>query len=124
MENSDFKCTCGNSNPLVKEILGRIDDFVFSKETGKINLGNVSNTTKGTIGIVKFQVIQDNLDKLQILVVADQNYSESDEKIFLNNWRERVGSKMKIEITIVDEIPKQSSGKFRIVKNNIKHLIS
>ncbi len=39
------------------------------------------------------------------------------------NWRDRVGNKMIIDLHYVKDIPVENSGKFRIVKNNIKHLI-
>ncbi|WP_228411171.1 phenylacetate--CoA ligase family protein [Kaistella daneshvariae] len=77
LEDEEKYCICGNNNPLVKEILGRIDDFVYSPENGKINLGNVSNTLKDTHGIKKFQVIQEELNKIKILLIIDPAvYSE------------------------------------------------
>ncbi|WP_235906142.1 phenylacetate--CoA ligase family protein [Patiriisocius marinistellae] len=121
---SDKICTCGNNNPLVEEILGRVSDYIYSSETGKINLGNVSNTLKDTKGIIKFQVIQDSLERIEIKIVLDSaKYSNHIEKIFLDNWRDRVGTKMDIDITQVDDIAVEKSGKYRIVQNNIKHLI-
>lgn len=124
LEDADKKCTCGNNNPLVKEILGRIDDFIYSVENGKINLGNVSNTLKDTKGIIRFQAVQNKLDELELYVVIDQEiYSKQIEKVFLSNWRDRVGDVMKIQINYVNEIPVEGSGKFRIVKNNIKDLL-
>jgi phenylacetate-CoA ligase len=124
IELSNETCTCGNNNPLVIEILGRIDDFIYSPEVGKINLGNISNTLKGTVGIIKFQVHQNKLDELDLLLVVDPAlYKDKIENMFLLNWRERVGKNMKIKIKLVDDIPNEKSGKYRIVKNNIKHLI-
>ncbi|KAA2215712.1 phenylacetate--CoA ligase family protein [Chryseobacterium sediminis] len=124
LEDADKKCTCGNNNPLVKEILGRIDDFIYSVENGKINLGNVSNTLKDTKGIIRFQAVQNKLDELELYVVIDKEiYSKQIEKVFLSNWRDRVGDVMKIQINYVNEIPVEGSGKFRIVKNNIKDLL-
>lgn len=122
-DESDI-CSCGNHNPIVKEILGRSDDFVYSPENGKINLGNVSNTLKDTKGIIKFQVLQNELDKIVLYVIKDDLvYSSAVENKFLQNWRDRMGNAMGIEIKYVTEIPVESSGKFRIVKNNIKHLL-
>ena len=116
--------SCGNNNPLVKEIMGRIDDYIYSPENGKINLGNISNTLKDTHGIVKFQVIQNELNKIELKVMSDTSeFTPSIEKVFLQNWRERIGDKMELELEYVAEIPVEASGKFRIVKNNIKHLI-
>jgi len=124
IELSDTTCTCNNKNPIVKQILGRIDDYIYSSETGKINLGNISNTLKGVNGIVKFQVIQKQLDKIVVKVVVDkEQYSEKHQKQFLKNWVDRVGKSMKIDLEFVDDIPVANSGKFRMVKNHIKHLI-
>lgn len=117
-------CNCGNHNPLVKEILGRIDDYIYSPENGKINLGNISNTLKDTNGIVKFQVVQDKLDELSIKLVIDSNiFDKKIENKFIQNWVDRVGSQMNIVIKFVDDIPVEKSGKYRMVKNNIKDLI-
>jgi phenylacetate-CoA ligase len=124
LENADKTCSCGNNNPLVKEILGRIDDFIYSIENGKINLGNVSNTLKDTKGIIRFQAVQNKLDELELYVVVDHDiYSKQIEKVFLQNWRDRVGNVMKIHLHYVSEISVEDSGKYRIVKNNIKDLL-
>lgn len=124
LEDADKKCSCGNNNPLVKEILGRIDDFIYSVENGKINLGNVSNTLKDTKGIIRFQAVQNKLDELELYVVVDQDiYSKQVEKVFLQNWKDRVGNVMKIHLHYVNEISVEGSGKYRIVKNNIKDLL-
>lgn len=124
IELSNEECNCGNKNPLVKAIHGRLDDYIYSPENGKINLGNISNTLKGVNGIIKFQVIQNELDSLEILIIKDlENYSEKDEAMFLQNWNDRVGN-MKIQLKYVDAISSEKSGKYRLVKNNIKHLIS
>lgn len=121
---ADVVCTCGSSNPLVKEILGRIDDFIYSPENGKINLGNVSNTLKDTKGIIKFQTVQDHLNELDIFIIVEEKaYSTKVEAVFLRNWRDRVGTLMKIRLHYVEEIAVERSGKFRMVKNNIKDQI-
>lgn len=125
LENDDKVCDCGNNNPLVREILGRIDDYVYSPDTGKINLGNISNTLKNTKGILSFQVIQNSLNILDIYLVVDKDvYSNEIEGIFIKNWRERVGEKMEIELKYVSDISVEASGKTRLVKNNVKHLVN
>ncbi|QQD15384.1 phenylacetate--CoA ligase family protein [Sphingobacterium sp. UDSM-2020] len=124
LEDAALTCTCGNHNPLVKEILGRVDDYIYSPENGKINLGNVSNTLKDTKGIIRFQVIQNELNKIDVLVIKDDRiYTDVTEKKFLQNWKDRVGNHMIISVKYVSEIPVEKSGKYRLVKNNIKHLI-
>ena len=114
-------CKCGNNNPLVKSVLGRISDFIYSEETGKINLGNVSNCLKGVKGIIKFQIQQDNICQLIVLIEKDNAvFTKKDENTFLKNLRDRVGNKISIELNYIDNIPVEKSGKYRLIKNNIK----
>lgn len=121
IELSDDTCSCGNHNPTVKQILGRMSDYIYSEETGKINLGNVSNCLKGVKGIIKFQILQYTKDQLNVLIVKDENvFSLKDESSFLKNIIDRVGSKMKIELKYVEEIAVEKSGKFRLVKNTLE----
>ena len=121
IELSSGQCNCNNNNPLVKEILGRVSDYIYSEETGKINLGNISNCLKGVKGIVKFQIQQDEIDKLLVLIITDNKvYSTEYETLFLKNLKDRLGNKINIELKYVADIPVEKSGKFRIVKNNLK----
>ncbi len=124
LENESVTCSCGNNNPLVKEILGRIDDFIYSPENGKINIINVANAVKDVEGVINYQIVQNELNSINLIVVKDENiYDENQESRFIQNWKDRVGNKMKLEINYVNDIPVEKSGKFRIVKNNIKQLI-
>jgi len=121
---SDKTCNCGNNNPLVKMINGRIDDYIYSPENGKINLGNISNTLKNVQGVQKFQAIQDVLNEIIIKIVIDKNkFNDNAKSTFISNWRDRIGTKMNIKLEIVDKIKPEKSGKYRMVKNNIKHLV-
>ncbi|WP_143306088.1 phenylacetate--CoA ligase family protein [Chitinophaga vietnamensis] len=116
---SDAVCGCGNHNPLVAQIQGRINDFVYSEERGKINLGNLSNCVKKVQGVVKFQVIQDTKEAILVKVVKDKIYAEKDEQYFRHELRERLGERIRIDFSYVEDIPRENSGKYRIVKQNI-----
>ena len=116
---SDKVCDCGNNNPLVDEIYGRINDFIYSKENGKINLGNISNCLKGVRKVVKFQIIQSIVEEINIKMVVDKGFNESHRKIFIKNLRHRLGNKIEIKINIVNDIKSEKSGKFRMIKNSI-----
>lgn len=117
LSSSESRCDCGSKFPLVERIDGRITDYILSPTHGKVNLGNISNSTKDIKGIVKFQVIQKELFHVHILINTTKYFSDSEEKKFLIALAERFGPKMSISIEIVDDIPTEKSGKFRIVKN-------
>lgn len=113
-------CACGSKFPVVESIQGRTTDYIYSEEYGKVNLGNLSNSTKDVEGIICFQILQDNYDSLDLFIVKNNKFSKLEENKFISSLRERVGEKIGINITYVDNIAKEKSGKFRIVKNNLK----
>lgn len=113
------RCDCGWNFPLVDWIDGRTSDFVYSPETGRINLGNLSNCTKGVDGILSFQVQQDEVDAILVRVIGDRRFDERQSARFEKALRARTGEAMAITIERVDDIPREASGKFRIVKNSI-----
>lgn len=111
-EKFDYK-----SLPQIKKIIGRKMNFIISRETGKINAGNISNVTKNVNGIAAFQIIQTSEDEVNIKLKKSKGYTIKDEKLFLINIRERIGEAMKINMEYVDDIPRDKSGKFNIIKN-------
>ncbi len=117
---SDRTCNCGNPNPLAESIEGRINDFIYSEERGKINLGNVSNCVKYVIGVVKFQIIQDSKNAIEVNVVKDGTYTQKDEDMFRKELVERLGNAVAITFQYRDDIPREKSGKYRIIKNSLQ----
>lgn len=113
----DKQCACGSFFPLVEKIEGRSTDYILSPTHGKVNLGNISNSTKGVEGIIQFQVIQETVDSVEVLVVASSAFNEKEKNKFIAALAERFGPQLSIKVRVVAEIPKEKSGKFRIVKN-------
>lgn len=114
------KCACGSCFPLVEKIEGRSTDYILSPTHGKVNLGNISNSTKGVEGIIQFQVIQQELDNVQVLVVASAEFTDKEKANFKEALAERFGPQLEVNLQTVSEIPKEKSGKFRFVKNLLK----
>lgn len=119
LANTSKKCDCGSIFPLVERIDGRTNDYILSPTHGKVNLGNISNSTKDTKGIVCFQLIQDKIDHLEVRIVASKDFDKKQELNFISSLRERIGNEIELDIRYVEAIEKEKSGKFRIVKNLI-----
>ncbi|ENV86246.1 MULTISPECIES: phenylacetate--CoA ligase family protein [Acinetobacter] len=119
LADANKKCECGSIFPLVESIQGRTNDYILSPDFGKVNLGNISNSTKDAKGIICFQLIQNEIDSIDVKLVVNEKYNKSQEIKFIAALRERIGDNIKLNFKYLDEIPKEKSGKFRIVKNNI-----
>ena len=119
MSPPDFKCRCGTNFPTVSAIEGRTSDFILSPTNGRVNLGNISNATKGVSGLVKFQLIQESLNKVIVKLVTNEIFTKNDEKIFVESLKYRLGSEITLDIRHVSSIDKEKSGKYRLVINLI-----
>lgn len=118
------ECKCGMEAPIVKVIQGRRLDFLYTVEGAKINAGNVSNLFKNMPNaLVRAQTIQDKIDEIKILLEVDKRLYKSEyDDLLKEEFIHKFGKGTKIVIEHVDEIPREKSGKFRMIKNNVKIL--
>lgn len=119
---SNEKCDCGSAHPVVERIDGREVDFLYSRDRGKINLGNLANVVKNVPNAIRqVQFIQDKIDEIIIKLVVDKNiYKDKYDKDLMDEMKYRFGNNVKFVIKKVDFIGREKSGKYRFIKNNLK----
>ena len=115
-------CGCGLVSPLVEEIQGRRLDFLYTPEGAKINAGNVANILKNLPNvIVRAQFHQERMDALTVLLEVDPaRYQPVHEAVLRQEIAHKFGENMSVKISVVDEIPREKSGKFRMIQNMVK----
>jgi phenylacetate-CoA ligase len=106
-------CPCGRGMPVVEEIGGRLDDFVYTRERGF--LGRLDPVLKGVRNIVESQLEQESLDVLRVRFVPAPRFTAEDLQVLENNLRARVGRNIHLEFECTDRIPRSPTGKFRFV---------
>lgn len=114
---SDEQCLCGRSFQVVKEIVGRVDDILYSINGRPIP--RLSPVFKGILGIFETQIIQESCKSLLINLVSDSSFTAKEEYRLEYEIRKRVGNEINISINKVNEIPKDKNGKFRTVVSRI-----
>jgi len=121
MEDSGEKCACGMESPLAQQIQGRKLDFLYTADGAKINGGNIANLFKNMPNaLIRAQTIQEKLGEITVRLEADQNlYRPEYDDLLRDEFRHKFGTSTKIIIEHVDEIPREKSGKFRMIKNSI-----
>jgi phenylacetate-CoA ligase len=114
-------CTCGIQAPIVLEIQGRRLDFLYTADGAKINAGNVANLFKNVPNaLIRAQAIQEKMDEIIIKLEVDKKlYKPEYDKLLKDEFLHKFGTSTKIIIEHVDEIPREISGKFRMIKNNV-----
>mgnify|MGYP003391420443 CR=1 FL=1 len=120
-DSDNTRCMCGMDSPIVKAIQGRKLDFLYTSDGAKINGGNVANLFKNMPNaLIRAQTIQDKMNEITIFLEVDKNrYKPEYDEMLEDEFLHKFGKGMKINIRHVDEIPREKSGKFRMIKNNV-----
>ncbi len=120
-----YVCECGMQSIKVKEIQGRRLDFLYTADGAKINAGNVSNLFKNMPNaLIRAQAIQDKIDEIKILLEVDKGlYKPEYDELLREEFVHKFGRKTRIQIKHVEEIPREKSGKFRMIINNVEGIL-
>lgn len=114
-------CACGMESPIVSSISGRKDDYLYRADGAKINAGNVANLFKNMPNaLIRAQALQDRKDEVRILLEVDAaRYSPEFDRLLREEFMHKFGSNTSLIIEHVDDIPRESSGKQRLIKNSV-----
>ena len=117
------KCSCGQVLPTLKKVTGRITDH-FILENGTMVPAEFFIHLLGVVcyqqGIFeKFQVIQEDYNKIRINIVTRKDISDQYKNIVNEKIRMVMGFECNIIWNIVDDIPKTPSGKYLYTKSMI-----
>ena len=120
-EDPGFRCPCGLHGPVIRQILGRRLDFLYRPDGAKINAGNVSNLLKYLPNsVVRAQFRQERMDEVEILLeMAGGVLDEAGRNVVLEKCRHTLGADMRVSIRVVDRIPRETSGKLRMIVNTV-----
>ena len=114
---SDEKCNCNRNMPVVKEIIGRIENVVYSKDGRK--MVRFHSVFHNLVSIQKAQIIQESLYKIVVNIIPIVGGAS---QIDIDLIKRRVHSQIddvQIEIIEVTEIPIISNGKFKAVISKV-----
>lgn len=116
------RCDCGLNGPVVGEIRGRRLDFLYTPQGAKMNAGNVANLLKNLPNaVIRAQFRQQRMDEVDVLLEVEKNrFSAREEQLLRTEFLHKFGPDMKVNIQIVDEIPREKSGKFRMIINQVE----
>ena len=113
-------CSCGLSGPVVEEIQGRRLDFLYTPDGAKINAGNVSNLLKNLPNVViRAQFRQEKMDEVTALLEVSKDFCAAHEQSLREEFAHKFGYDLKVKVELVDEIPREKSGKFRMIVNTV-----
>ncbi len=112
-------CECGRSLPLLEKVEGRTLDMIRTRD-GRLLPGEYfPHNLKDVSGLVEFQVIQESLDVVRVLVVTDNRSNHETLSIVEAVVREGVGPATRVTIEQVQRISRTPSGKRRVTVSQL-----
>ena len=96
-------CPCGRQTQLLTGIEGRLSDLIRTPEGMTIPGNGIMGALHGVTNVRRTQVIQEELDRLSVLLVKEDPAREVDTESLRKSIRGCVGRSMRIDLRFVDE---------------------
>jgi len=112
-----FQCSCGRKSRVVKEILGRNEDYIVLSNGTKI--GRLSPLFKSMVNIKEAQVYQEKPGEATFNIVKDCKYVYADEVELINQIHEKLGQDFIYDIIYLEKISRTKNGKLKFVVNKL-----
>lgn len=114
---SKHACGCGRPGDVFLDVDGRVEDYVVTPDGRWI--GRLDHIFKDQLDIAEAQILQEAVDSIEVQIVTRASFDARAEQGLLKEIRSRLGDEIRIDIRCVDEIPRESNGKFRAVKSSV-----
>ena len=111
-------CACGRAMPRLRDLAGRQDDVVATRDGRRIGMLSF-NVFKWTTGIAGSQIVQESLDHFVLRIVPGPRFSPEQGEVAVRALRDRVGQHVRVDVELCEGIPRGPNGKFRAVVSRV-----
>ncbi|MEP6602303.1 MAG: hypothetical protein ABJB49_10930, partial [Nitrospirota bacterium] len=101
-------CPCGRPFPVIKEVVGRIEDVVVGPDGRQ--LVRFHGVFIDQPHVREGQVIQETLARIRVRVVPEGPFGSADTEDIVQRVRQRLGSQVEVVVELVDQIPRTAAG--------------
>ncbi len=106
-------CPCGRSLPVIKEVVGRIEDVVVGPDGRR--LVRFHGIFVDQPHVREGQIIQESVHRIRVKVVPTKDYGPADELDIVQRIQQRLTAEMRVVVEVVESIPRTKAGKFQAV---------
>lgn len=113
------RCSCGRALQLTEDVTTKAEDLLRLRDGRLIPPSVLTHPFKPLDSIEESQIVQTDLDRILVRIVPGGAFGEKDRHHLLRELRARLGEDMRIEVEMVDELPRTSRGKFKWVVSQV-----
>jgi len=111
-------CRCGRQMPVLKEVVGRVEDIVVGPDGRQ--MVRFHGVFIDLPGVRRGQIIQESLEQIRVLLECDSEYDRTLDETVQSRVKERLGPDARVTVESVDEIPLGPGGKFQAVVSKVR----
>jgi len=115
------RCACGRVLRRIANVTTKSEDIIVTPEGRLIAPSVLTHPFKSADTVVKSQLVQESIDELLIRAVPGPDFRQEHLTPLVAQLRERIGPSIHIRIDLVNDIPREASGKYRWVISKVRH---
>lgn len=114
------RCKCGRGFSTMSNIQGRTTDFIVTPDGRWQHALSLIYVVRNIEGVAEFKIIQDDVDDVKVQLKVQENlYVPDGNKRIAKGFKKRMGEEVRVTVEMVDEIPRDASGKYRYVVSKV-----
>lgn len=121
---SQTPCPCGRTLPVLKGIHGRAYDIIKTPGGKSVHpealIYIFEELQQQHHAFKQFQIIQREVDKLDVFIIPNKNWSSEMESLITNGIHNKIDASFQLNFVKTQEISREKSGKMRVVKSELK----
>lgn len=118
---SSQSCTCGRNLPIIKNIEGRVSDFIVDSKGGLVHGEYFTHLFYGLEGVDQFQLVQENIDRIRLRIVPGKNFVPSNLDPVVDKIKQCLGKDLIVDVEISESSFVEASGKFRFAISKVSN---
>jgi phenylacetate-CoA ligase len=112
-------CTCGRALRLMEDVTTKAEDLLRLRDGRLIPPSVLTHPFKPLDSIEGSQLVQTDLDRLLVRIQPGGEFGDHHRQHLVRELKARLGDDMRIDIELVDELPRTARGKFKWVVSQV-----
>jgi phenylacetate-CoA ligase len=112
-------CTCGRNLPAIKNIEGRVSDFIVDSKGSLVHGEYFTHLFYGLEGVEQFQLVQETMDKIRLRIVPGKDFNVSTLDPVVAKIKQCIGQDVSVKIEVCTNSFVEASGKFRFTISKV-----
>jgi phenylacetate-CoA ligase len=110
-------CPCGRALPVIKEVVGRIEDVVVGPDGRQ--MVRFHGIFVDQPHVREGQIVQEATNRIRVKIVPAEGYGPADERDIVRRIQQRLTADVEVLVEVVDAIPRTAAGKFQAVVSRL-----